>query len=117
MDVPELVRALLAGDLLAARQAVADARREHIQWQRLEQPRGLNEREMCVAAGIVELLAARAGDSPPPWTTTIGAVGEPLILDPGLEQMPRSFARAKAAGPEPLRRRNLVASPDFLEIA
>jgi hypothetical protein len=40
-----------------------------------------------------------------------------LILDPGLDQMPRSFAHAKAAGPEPLRRRNLIALPDFLDVA
>jgi hypothetical protein len=117
MDVPELVRALLAGDLLTARQAVADAQRAHVQWEGLEQPRGLTEREMCVAAGIVELLAFRSGGPPPPWTQTIGAMRDLLVLDPGLEQMPRSFAHAQSAGPEPLRRRNLVALPDFLNVA
>lgn len=59
MDIRELVRALLAGDLLAARQCVANARRSRVQWDRLEQPRGLSDREMAVAAGIVELLASR----------------------------------------------------------
>lgn len=117
MDIPDLVRALLAGDLLTARQCVADAQRMHLEWERLDPPRGLNDREMSVAAGIVELLASRAGGTPPPWTKTIGAVREPLILDPGLEEMPRSFARAKTTGPEPLRRRNLIASPDFLDVA
>jgi len=117
MDVPELVRALLAGDLLTARQSVADAQRAHVQWERIEQPSGLNERELCVAAGIVELLASRSGGSPPSWTQTIGAMRELLVLDPGLEQMPRSFARAQTAGPEPLRRRNLIALPDFLAVA
>ena len=117
MDVPELVHALLAGDLLTARQCVADAQRARVQWQQLERPCGLSDREMSVAAGIVELLASRTGGTPPPWTKTVGAVREPLILDPGLEQMPRSFARAKTAGPEPLRRRNLIALPDFLDVA
>ena len=117
MNVPELVHALLAGDLLAARQWVADARRTHVQWERLAQPQGLSNREMSVAAGMVELLALRAGATPPPWTTTIGALDDPLVLDPGLEQMPRSFARAKISAPEPLRRRNLVALPDFLDVA
>ena len=117
MDVPELVHALLTGDLLTARQCVADAQRTRLQWQQLEQPRGLSDREMSVAAGIVELLASRTGGTPPPWTKTVGAVPEPLVLDPGLEQMPRSFARAKTAGPEPLRRRNLIALPDFLDVA
>lgn len=117
MDITELVHALLAGDLLTARQCAADAQRSRLQWDQLERPLGLSDREMSVAAGIVELLASRAGATPPSWTNAVGAVGELLILDPGLEQMPRSFARAKTAGPEPLRRRNLIALPDFLEVA
>lgn len=117
MDVLDLVRALLAGDLLAARQCVADARRSHVQWERLEQPRGLSDVEMIVAAGIIELLASRDRRTPPSWTKTIGAVKDALILDPGLDRMPRSFAHAKASGPEPLRRRNLIALPDFLDVA
>jgi hypothetical protein len=117
MDIKGLVHALLAGDLLTARQCVADAHRMQVQWNQVEQPSGLTELEMSVAAGLIELLASRTGATPPPWTRTVGAVREPVVLDPGLEQMPRSFARACTAGPEPLRRRNLVASPDFLDVA
>jgi hypothetical protein len=117
MDIRELVHALLEGDLLTARQCAADAQRTQLRWDQMERPLGLTEREMSVAAGVVELLASRSGSTPPRWTRTIGAVRELLILDPGLEQMPRSFARAKAAGPEPLRRRNLIALPDFLDVA
>ena len=111
------MRALLSGDLLTARQCVADAKRTRVKWSELEQPSGLNDREMSVAAGIVELLAFRAGVTAPTWTNAVGAVGELLILDPGLERMPRSFAQARTAGPEPLRRRNIVALPDFLDVA
>ena len=117
MDLCELVNALLVGDLLTARQFVADARREDVTWTHVEQPHGLNGRELSVAAGVVELLASRAGDAPPAWANKVGAIDEPLILDPGLEQMPRSFKHAKTSGPEPLRRRNLIALPDFLDVA
>jgi hypothetical protein len=117
MDIRSLVRALLAGDLLTARQCVADAHRMKVQWNQVEQPPDLTELEMSVAAGLIELLASRNGATPPPWTRTVGGVRERLVLDPGLELMPRSFARACTSGPEPLRRRNLVASPDFLEVA
>ena len=117
MDIRELVHALLAGDLLTARQYVVDTQRASVQWDRLERPLDLTERELSVAAALVELLASRAGAAPPLWTRTVGAVPELLVLDPGLEQMPRSFARARVAGPEPFRRRNLVASPDFLDVA
>jgi hypothetical protein len=117
MDLLELVRALLDGDLLSARQFVADAHRSRLDWERLEQPRNVSARELAVAAGVLELLASRAGATAPAWTKAVGAVDETVVLDPGLEKMPRSFARAKAAGPEPLRRRNLIALPDFLDVA
>ena len=117
MEVHELVRALLAGDLIAARQFVADAHRLNVDWERVEQPPGLTDRELAVAAGITELLALRAGGKAPSWTQAVGASSEMVVLDPGLDQMPRSFARAKSHGPEPLRRRNIIALPDFLAVA
>ncbi len=116
MELRDLVRAILSGDLLAARQWVADAHRARIRWEGMVRPAGLDEREMTVAAGIAELLAARAGAVPPSWTMSIGRRSEPLFLDPGLEAMPRTRAHALTDGPEPLRRRNLFASPDFLDV-
>lgn len=116
MDLTDLVHAILTGDLLAARQWVADSQRARIEWERCEKPAGLDEREMIVAAGLAELLAGRAGIPAPPWTTSVGPQEGLLVLDPGLEQMPRSFEQAKRNGPEPLRRRNMIASPDFLDI-
>jgi hypothetical protein len=117
MELPDLVRAVLAGDLIAARQWVADAYRAGMNWEGLARPDGLDEREMLVAAAMAELLASRRGATPPSWVFAIGSAAEPVILDPGLESMPRSFARAKREGPEPLRKRNLVALPDFLDVA
>jgi hypothetical protein len=117
MDLSELVRAILNGDLLKARQWVADAYRANVEWVRLEKPTGLSDRELSIAAGVVELLASRRSATAPSWVFTVGASRDPIVLDPGLEKMPRSFQRAKTAGPEPLRRRNLVALPDFLNVA
>jgi hypothetical protein len=117
MDLHILIDAILAGDLLTARQWVADAKRDDVHWGTIPYPRGLAGRQMTVAAGMVELFARRAGETPPAWTDVVGPELEPVVLDPGLEQMPRSFARAKASGPESLRKRNLVALPDFLDVA
>jgi hypothetical protein len=117
MDLNELVRAILAGDLLAARQHVADAYREPVRWKQLDRPAALDDRELTVAAAVVELLASRIAATPPSWTSTVGALGEMVVLDPGLEEMPRSFARVKSCGPEPFLRRNLIASPDFLDVS
>lgn len=117
MELSDLVQSIISGDLLAARQWVADARRAAVDWEQLEQPNGLSEREMAVAAAMAELLASRADVRHPSWTAAVAGEREAFVLDPGLELMPRSFAHAKAEGPEPLRRRNLIALPDFLDVA
>jgi hypothetical protein len=117
MELTDLVCHILSGDLVAARQWVADAHRERIKWSTVKRPIDLSGRELTVAAGLVELLASRAGEAPPPWSHGIGPEPTPLVLDPGLERMPRSFAHATTDGPEPLRKRNLVALPDFLAVA
>ena len=96
MDLRDLVRAILSGDLLTARQWVADAQRANVRWEKLGRPPGLNEREMTVAAGLAELLATRAGARPPAWTAAIGSSDELVFLDPGLQDMPRTLAHAKA---------------------
>lgn len=117
MDIRRLVNALLAGNLLLARQCVADALRGNVDWEELARPSNLSAKELSVAAGVIELLAARSGAKPPAWTGSVGAVSELIVLDPGLETMPRSFERARTAGPESLRRRNIIALPDFLDVA
>jgi hypothetical protein len=116
MDLRDLVQAVRAGDLLTARQWVADARRAKLEWDRCDRPLGLTPREMVVAAALTELLASRDGKPAPSWTSSIGGQVEPLFLDPGLESMPRTRELARRAGPEPLRRRNLYATPDFLDL-
>jgi len=77
MNLPDLVHAVLLGDLLAARQWVADAYRAQLQWPACGRPLGLDNREMTVAAALAELLAARAGVAAPSWTATVGANSEP----------------------------------------
>jgi len=117
MELRDLVAAILKGDLLTARQWVADAHRARLRWDSCPLPSGFDRRELAVAAGLLELLASRARSQAPSWTRDVGvAQDEPLFLDPGLEAMPRTLERIKREAPEPLRKRNLFASPDFLDI-
>lgn len=116
MDLLDLVHAVLSGDLLVARQWVADARRMQVQWNECGCPSGLDSREMIVAAALVELLADRAGVDAPSWVASVGTNIEPLFLDPGIQSMPRSLARAKMDAPEAFKKRNVYALPDFLDI-
>jgi len=60
VDIRDLVWALVGGDMLAARQWVADAERERFRWPELPMPEGLTPDEMAVAAGIVLFEVTRA---------------------------------------------------------
>lgn len=79
MDLRDLVWALLRHDTLAARLWVADARRTRTQWSEVARP-DLGPLELAVAAGLAEMLAARAGQAPPTWTTFVPAAPEPVYL-------------------------------------
>jgi hypothetical protein len=116
MKLTDLVRKVLSGDLIAARQWVADAQRQRFDWSSVTRPADLSDRELTVAAALVELLASRAGATPPVWAARVGPEPTPLVLDPGLEKMPRSFSRATTHGPDAFRKRNLVVLPDFLAV-
>jgi hypothetical protein len=117
VELNDLVRALLAHDTLAARQWVSDAGREGISWTLLPRPVGLDAVAMAVAAGLAEMLAARAGQAPPVWTKEVAAAPEPVFLVRASEHMPRLRRLCEEEGPEPLRRRRLLAPPDFLTAA
>ncbi len=117
MELRNLVLALLARDALKARQWTADATREAVVWTDVPLPVGWSALELSVAAGVVELFAARAHQAPPPWTGAVGAAPEPVYLVRAAETMPRLRRSCQTEGPEPLRVRMLYAPPDFLTAA
>jgi len=117
MDLRDLVKALLQFEALTARQWLADAARAGFIWPDVPFPDGLDDTERAVAAGVAELLAARTGQSPPPWAATIPPAPKPLFLVRSAATMPRLRAACEREGPEPLRRRGLLAPPGFLTIA
>ena len=117
MELRDLVLALMKSDALSARQWVADATRAKLQWSEVAKPLGLDPVEMAVAAGIVELLAQRAGENSPAWTGQVPAAPHPVILVQSAKSMPRLLRLCEQEGPEPLRRRGILAPPDFLTAA
>jgi hypothetical protein len=117
VNVADLARALADFDGLTARQWVADAIREGIEWSRLEAPSIEDHQEMAIAASVVELLAERAGERPPDWTRSVPAAPQPIFLVRAAESMPRTRRMCEEEGPEPLRRRRIFAPPDFLTVA
>jgi hypothetical protein len=117
VDLKDLVKALLQFEALTARQWLADAARSGFIWSNVPSPDGLDDTERAVAAGVAELLAARAGQPPPPWAAAIPPAPKTLFLVRSAATMPRLRAACERDGPEPLRRRGLLAPPGFLTIA
>jgi hypothetical protein len=117
MDLRDLVRALLSFETLAARQWVADAQRSGVVWAEVPPPVGLDATGRAVAAGMAELLASRAGEPAPAWAASVPPAPERLFLIRAAASMPRLRAVCEREGPEPLRRRGLLAPPEFLTIA
>jgi hypothetical protein len=114
MDLSDLVRSLLGGHALLARQWVADAKRARFAWTSVALPKDLDVAGLAVAAGIAELLARRAGQKPPTWTEAIGAAPEPVLLVRAAAVLPNLRRMCEEDGPEPLRRRRILAPPEFL---
>jgi hypothetical protein len=117
MDLRDLVRALLSYDGLAARQWVADSLREGMVWATIPQPIDLDPIELGVAAGVAELLASRAGQAAPSWADDVAAIPTPLYLVKAAKTMSRLRRLCEEEGPEPLRRRGILAPPEFLVVA
>jgi len=117
MNLRDLVAALLSFNTLVARQWVADSIREGVLWSAIPEPSDLDAIGRGVAAGVAELLAMRVGQLPPAWTSTIGSLPGPVYLLRAAETMPRTRRLCEQEGPEPLRRRGILAPPEFLSVA
>lgn len=117
MELGELVQALLRRDALTARQWIADAARRSMVWSEVSRPVGWSPLELAVAAGVVELFASREHQSPPDWTESVGPAPSPVYLVRAAATMPRLRRSCETEGPEPLRRRQIFAPPEFLTIA
>jgi hypothetical protein len=117
MELSELVYALRHHDPLAARQWVADASRAGLKLSELSEPNGLDATDLAIAAGMVELLASRWHQDPPAWTSGVAAAPHPVFLVQAAARLPRLRKTCETEGPEPLRRRRLLAPPDFLTAA
>lgn len=117
MDLGKLVKALMNYDVLSARQWVTDAIRGNIRWSEVACPTNLSVKELTVAAGVAELLALRMGQFPPAWTKNVTESPETIWLVRSAYTMPRLRRLCEQESPEPLRKRGILAPPEFLTVA
>jgi hypothetical protein len=116
MNPGDLVRAVLAGDDLAARQWVKDARRCKLDLSTLPEPRELDDTGRAVAAALMDLLASRSGQLPPPWVVSAGRAPDAVFLLPRAKRSAALRRWCEQDSPDALRRRNVFAIRDFLDV-
>jgi hypothetical protein len=111
MNPRELVLAVLRRHDLSARQLVKDAAREGFSWADAPAPDFRGRRARAAYAGLVELFAERKGQQPPEWTAGVAAAPRPVYL------VSRSMRRmVERDSPAPLKRRNVLAPAQYLEV-
>ena len=115
--IEQLAEAALQRDSLRLRSLVQDMTRAHINWSALPRPQTKDVRLLAIAAALAELLATRQNQAPPEWTKEIGALNEPFFLLRSAETMKRLRLLCETQSPEPMRKRQLYAPPNFLEFA
>jgi hypothetical protein len=75
-----LIKSILGGRPLDARQWIADAKRSGVRFDLMPKPQLCDSVELALAAGITELLASREHQSAPSWTREIGKLAEPFYI-------------------------------------
>lgn len=113
----QLAQAALAGDALGLRALVQDWLLENPRISDAPAPDSSDAAVLVVAAGLVELLAERRQALPPEWTRRVGAAPTPIFLVRAARRMKRLRHLCETEAPQPLRRRNLLAPPDYLQSA
>jgi len=115
--IEQLAEAALKGESLLLRSLTQDLLREQPRMSEYPKPQTNDSRLLAAAASLVELLASRLHQTPPPWTQDVGALPEPIYLLKAAASMKRLRELCETESPEPLRKRGFYAPPNFLEFA
>ena len=113
----QIAEAALARDALRLRALVQEFLRANPSLQATPPPRSDDPRRRAVAASLVELLAQRANQAPPAWASGVPSLPEPFFLVEAASRMRHLRSLCLAESPEPLRKRGLLAPPNFLAFA
>ncbi len=114
INLDDLAKAALNRDALQLRSLVQDFIRSGDKLVDLAAPQTHDAQLLSVAAALVELLAERTNQPPPFWTANIGAVAVPLFLVAAAERLASLRQLCQEESPEPLKRRKLLAPPNYL---
>jgi len=116
-SIEDAVAAAQRRDNLTLRSLVQEILRDYPQLASVPRPATENQEILALAAGLLELIAQRTEQAAPSWTGDIGAMPQPFLLLEAALRMKRLRALCENESPEPLRKRGLLAPPDFLSFA
>lgn len=116
MNLVDFIKSIVSGNDLEARQWVKDFKRSTIDIGSFDFPEELNDMELYVAAGVLEMLAARYGKAPPTWTSQIGRSPNQIVLCKYINRSTGLKHLCEIKGPESLLKRNVLAYPDYLDV-
>lgn len=107
----EIARAALDGEALATGSLLQDWLASKPALTALPPPSSDDPRIGSLAAALVEMLAERLDQSPPPWAATIGPAPEPTHLLRSALRMKHLRELCETTAPLPLRRRIFTLQP------
>lgn len=117
VKIKQLAQCALRADDLTLRILVQEFLRDTPILKDVPRPQTKNRRVLAVAAGLLELFALRSGQAAPEWTQSIGALPGPVFLAHEAARMKRLRQLCLDESPEPLKKRNLYATPNYLLFA
>ena len=116
MSIEAIAQAALSGEALEARSLTQDFLRSQPNLAEITSPAVHDATVLALAAALVELFALRTKQPAPAWTQVVGALPEPVYLVKAASTMTRLRELCREESPIPLRKRNLYAPPNYLEM-
>jgi hypothetical protein len=117
VKIEELAEAAINQDSLLLRSLTQDFLQDNPNLRACLRPKTSDLKILAASASLIELLAQRSQQEPPPWTKEIGALAEPIHLVKAAATMKRLRALCEQQAPESLRKRGFYAPPNFLASA
>jgi hypothetical protein len=116
-QIEQIAKVALQRESLILRSLVQEFLRNQPVLADVSPPQTEDQTVVAMSAALLELFAVRTGQKPPTWTASIGPVAEPIYLLKAAAQMKRLKQLCFQESPDPLRKRNFYAPPDFLVFA
>ena len=117
VQIEQIADAALKGEGVTARSLTQDFFRGDPHLADIPKPDINDVRLLVACASLLELFASRLEQEAPTWTNSVEPLPEPVFLVKAAATMKRLRELCEKESPEPLRKRGLLAPPNYLEFA